>query len=224
MAPPPYEEHRRYFAQNHTGAALVQLVQDYLRLARSFHYKYETIEADLRNFIRFLHALGITHPRQLNSDAALDYQQHLMGRSRPSGAENRLRAARRFCQHLLLLELIPVNPFRGIPSLRRPPFIPYIFTMEELSGIFQCLLRNPPRRPNSFARFTRYCAYHTIYACGLRISELSKLDLEHLDFQERTLTIRRSKFGKDRVAPFNDKVRRNLQMVLGLQYCEMRRI
>lgn len=41
-----------------------------------------------------------------------------------------------------------------------------------------------------------------IYACGLRISEALKLQVQDVNFHEKTLFIRRTKFGKDRLMPF----------------------
>ena len=218
MSPTPYDAHRDYFAHDHTQDSLEQLLQGYLTLGRCFHYKYETLERKLACFMRFLRGLSVTHPTQLTAPVALDFQHHLQAHYRPDSANRRAHAAKRFCEHLVRLGVLESNPFGDLPWLREPPFIPYIFTLDELARIFQHRLRTPPDDCRYFADWTHYCAYHTIYACGLRVSELSKLDFEHVDLDRRTLTIRRTKFGKDRIVPFNAKVGQNLQ-----RYLELRR-
>lgn len=214
MADSPYEAHRRYWSEDHDQDSLEQLLQGFLALGRRLHYKYETLERHLGCFTRFLKGLGVERPHQLTSDVALDYQQHLQRHYRPDSAGARAHAAKRLCDHLVRLGLLPTNPFQHLPTLRRLPFIPYIFTTDELGRIFQHKLATPQHDSRYFAELAHYCAYHTIYACGLRVSELSHLDFEHVDLANRVLTIRRTKFGKDRVVPFNDKVQRNLQRYL----------
>ena len=225
MSQPSYEEHRDYFSRDHHGETLDQLAENYLRLTRALHYKHERLEDDLRYLIEFLRSRGVTRPEQLTPEIALDYQSSLLDGLSSWTYNNRLDAGKRLCEHLLRLGLLDTNPFQGIPRLQDPHLIPYIFPVEELARIFECKLGhdlhavapNPSYPRRDFVKFCHYCAYHTLYACGLRISELTNLDLDDVDFSERTFSIRDSKFGKDRIIPFNDKVRRNLEAYLELR-------
>jgi len=44
-----------------------------------------------------------------------------------------------------------------------------------------------------------------LYSCGLRRSELTKLDLEDVDLERKILTVRKGKGGKSRVVPLGEK-------------------
>ena len=218
MEPSPYQQHRRYFSQHHKQQTLDELLAGYLKLTRSLHYKHDGSEDDLRAFLRFLNSQSITEPGQITPEAAVGYQETLLARCRASTCNARIGAARRFAEHLLRLGLLGANPFANVDSVKQLAFVPYVFSTEELSQICQLKLDTPAHRHRRRSTaFTHYCAYHTIYACGLRRAELINLDLEDVDFSERTLAIRDTKFGKERLIPFNDKVRANLHTYLRLR-------
>ncbi len=44
-----------------------------------------------------------------------------------------------------------------------------------------------------------------LYRCGLRVSELTSLRIEDIDFDEGMITVRGGKGGKDRVVPIDDE-------------------
>jgi len=225
MSQSPYQQHRDYFSRDHRGETLDQLAEDYLRLTRALHYKHQRLEEDLRHVLHFLRSRGVTRPEQLTPEVVLHYQDSLLAAVSSRTYNCRIAAAKQLWDHLLRLDLIDANPFRGLPRLKNPPRVPYLFPLEELARIFECKLGHDlhrvhldtfhPRR--DFARFGHYCGYHTLYACGLRISELTNLDLADVDLDERTFTIRESKFGKHRIIPFNHRVRRNLEVYLQLR-------
>lgn len=58
-------------------------------------------------------------------------------------------------------------------------------------------LLNAPRREKLRDRLI----LRLLYKCGLRVSELCNLQIEHIDFSDSTLMIRGGKGGKDRLVP-----------------------
>ncbi len=54
-----------------------------------------------------------------------------------------------------------------------------------------------------------------LYRCGLRVSELTHLHIEDIDFPEGTLTVRQGKGGKDRVVPVDDMTLDIIEMYIG---------
>lgn len=49
------------------------------------------------------------------------------------------------------------------------------------------------------------------YGCGLRRSEISKLNINDIVFHQATLTVRDGKFGKSRIVPMSESVMRDLK-------------
>jgi len=85
----------------------------------------------------------------------------------------------------------------------RSNFSPYIFTNAELAALFNAADSLPlnPTYPHRSAILS--LVFKTIYACGLRISEIMHLTVDCMDFENGVLTLRQAKFGKDRLVPIH---------------------
>ncbi len=92
------------------------------------------------------------------------------------------------------------SPARCLPHVVRHPHIPHIYTVKEIATILSEL--RDTSRHNDFDAHTLVTLIFLIYACGLRISEALKLQVQDVNFHEKTLFIRRTKFGKSRLIPF----------------------
>lgn len=101
------------------------------------------------------------------------------------------------------------NPVRHLPRIRRPSRIPYIFTVQEIVNVLSELLEDPIRPP--FDCRMHFTLFYLLYACGLRISEAHNLRVRDLDWGERTLFIRDTKFGKERKIPFGPRAAEHLE-------------
>lgn len=93
-----------------------------------------------------------------------------------------------------------------IPSCRakinRHLFVPYIFTPEQLRRIFtECDNIKPHPLSNKHLVFP--AIYRILYGCGLRISEALALRQKDVDLKQGIVTIRNSKFKKDRLIPMS---------------------
>lgn len=83
---------------------------------------------------------------------------------------------------------------------RHYTFVPHIFTDHELNRLFAEADRVTAPRPSTLPAVLPVLL-RLLYGCGLRVSEALGLALEDLDWTNQTLTIRGSKFGKDRIIP-----------------------
>jgi integrase/recombinase XerD len=75
----------------------------------------------------------------------------------------------------------------------------YIYSAEELAALMSAADALGPAdsiRPHSIRTLIGL-----LYVSGLRISEALTLDIDDLDLKERTLFVRKGKFGKDRYVP-----------------------
>ena len=60
--------------------------------------------------------------------------------------------------------------------------------------------------------------FELMYSSGLRVSEVSKLDIEDVDFNERMVLVRGGKWGKDRVEPVSEVATRFLKLYVAARH------
>jgi len=93
---------------------------------------------------------------------------------------------------------------RGMVTVERYSYIPYIFTEKEVSAMFSAcdefiVSKEAPKRHLMIALILRM-----LYGCGLRISEAVNLTIADVNLKEGTLFIKDTKFGKERLIPMSD--------------------
>jgi integrase/recombinase XerD len=92
------------------------------------------------------------------------------------------------------------SPVRCLPRVVRHQYIPHIYTIKEIAIILS-ELRNTSYH-HEFNAHTVVTLIYLVYACGLRVSEVLKLKVQDVNLKEKTIFIRRTKFGKSRLIPF----------------------
>lgn len=92
------------------------------------------------------------------------------------------------------------NPTRALSRVVRFPHIPHIFSLKEITSILEDLKRTPQHR-HHMDKMALFTIVHLLYSCGLRISEALRLRVQDVNFDERTIFIYQTKFGKDRLIP-----------------------
>ena len=118
-----------------------------------------------------------TDPRRIDKSDVIDWQKALfyeLGNLSNSSRASKLSALRSFLSYLKYAGEIDKDPSKGIPTPRVQQSLPTKFSTEELRNLFQA--------PDiSTARGLRDLAIiKTLYATGLRVSELTALDRSHL--------------------------------------------
>lgn len=78
--------------------------------------------------------------------------------------------------------------------------LPEVLSLQEVQAIF-----------NANTNQKHLMILKTIYACGLRISELLALEIKDINSDRKTLRIRQSKGRKDRIVPIPEELLRDLQ-------------
>ena len=92
-------------------------------------------------------------------------------------------------------------------------YIPYIFSDEEMSKIFQCL--DESRYNNNLLKnYQLAMLIRLLYGCGLRFGETLQLVRSDVDFVRETLLLRKPKNKKQRIVPMSH----SLSTIL-MQYC-----
>ena len=90
-------------------------------------------------------------------------------------------------------------------------FAPYIFSHRELAALFTAAdeRRENVGKPNK--HYTLPMMMRTVYACGLRRSEVCKLRICDVNLDEGIITVLSTKFGKDRLIPIHPEFRQSLK-------------
>ncbi len=147
-----------------------------------------------------------------------------------SSIARKLAALRSYLKYCVREGLLTENPARLVPTPKLPKRIPSVLSAEEMNGFLnQLAAMGPasggpePRRVAALARsatssivkedglFLRRdrALLELLYAAGLRVSELTGLNLVDIDQKERVLRVR-GKGNKERIVPYGSKAQEAL--------------
>ena len=174
--------------------------------------------------------LGYLTPPEMQTPA-LDRIDHKMireyvGHLHENGLEKssiarKLAAMRSFFKYCVREGVLKDNPARLVPTPKLPKRIPAVLSAEEMSG-FLDQLAGPGRPPGRKARGKESTAaslekledsvllcrdraiLELLYAAGLRVSELTGLDLTDVDDKDQVVRVM-GKGRKERVVPYGTK-------------------
>jgi len=168
-----------------------------------------TVEAytrDLADFLAFLAAKG----KNAKTAAPDHVRAYLAGLARkglaPTSRARKLSAMRQFFRFLLGEGLRADDPCSAVdsPKLGRP--LPKILSLEEVETLLETAKDASETAEEGTARrraLRLYAALETLYATGLRVSELIALPRNVLMADDRVLTVR-GKGGRERLVPLNE--------------------
>lgn len=128
-------------------------------------------------------------------------------------------ALRGFFHYLVRIEFCQHNPLAGIPRFKENNIIPFIFSDQESEHLLDAAWRQVRREKQAYFLKDMSCclALQLLARCGLRISEPLRLKLKDFRADERTISIRETKFRKDRLIPIPVDVARHLSDYLSLR-------
>jgi integrase/recombinase XerC len=152
-------------------------------------------------------------------------------KERWDGWEVRPRALQRFALELGEMGLDPASRSRILSTVRA--FYKWMFETGRLSKNPASTLRNPklPKRlpgfltegeswdlleaiaPADFVSARARCILELLYACGLRVSELTGLDHQDLDMRSQAISVM-GKGRKERIVPFHDEAAKMVAIYL----------
>jgi integrase/recombinase XerC len=169
-----------------------------------------------------------------------------------SSIARKLAALRSFFKYCVREAMIKENPARLVPTPKLPKRIPSVLSAEDMSGFLDKLAGTGPAATGGrlaakkgvglVARGKKAAGseglllrrdralLELLYAAGLRVSELTGLNLEDMEQNERMLRVR-GKGNKERIVPYGSKAHEALekywplreQLLLGSGSGEMRR-
>jgi integrase/recombinase XerC len=125
----------------------------------------------------------------------------------PASIGRRIAAVRSWFTFLVRRGVVAANPARDVRSPRVPKLLPNFLPVDEAKALVDGdgVRTTDPARDRAILEL--------LYASGLRVSELSGLDLDDVEPSERLLRVR-GKGGKERVVPYGGAAARALSTYL----------
>ncbi|MGA2095100.1 MAG: tyrosine recombinase [Candidatus Acidiferrum sp.] len=193
---------------------------------------------DLGQFVAYLSPPGLAPPAlaAVSHSTIREFVAHLHDHGlQKSSIARKLAALRSFFKYCVREGLLKENPARLVPTPKLPKRIPSVLTAEEMNGFLNQLAEMgpsasaggaPPHKPLRMApnaspgkpaRVTDEtlllrrdrALLELLYAAGLRVSELTGLNLSDMDQKDRILRVR-GKGDKERIVPYGSKAQEAL--------------
>lgn len=129
----------------------------------------------------------------------------------------RFNALLGFYRYTLSRGLAMISPLPTIRPLRPQPFVPYIYTHDELHRLLAAALSYQKNRGLLEPYMVRTLLL-LLYGAGLRLSEALCLNLADVDLRQAILTIRDSKFFTSRLVPIGELLNQKLRQYAALRH------
>jgi len=157
-------------------------------------------DSTLKNYARSLAKMALhfnCDPTTLSLEKVEDYLLYLKEKEAPSQSYFKHTIyGLRFAFRLQGKEALALK----LPQLKRHKDLPVVLSQQEIKR----LIASP-----KYLKHKLMLA--TLYGCGLRLSELQKLELKDLDFDRMQIHIRNSKYGKSRYVVMSSLLKRGLK-------------
>src|SRR5215469_1789198 len=193
---------------------------------------------DLQQFRAYLTPPDAASPRvaEVTHQIIREYVGYLHSQGlEKSSIARKLASLRSFFKYCVREGLVKENPARLVPTPKLPKRIPSVLSAEEMNGFLNQLAEGPlPGQATARARKalrggrqedkTRHLVnddeglllrrdralLELLYAAGLRVSELTGLNLADMDRHEKMLRVR-GKGNKERIVPYGGKAQEALE-------------
>lgn len=172
-----------------------KLIEDYARyLSIERNYSPNTVKAylnDITSFNLFIKK-DLT---KINSIDIRNYLKYINNLSTRTITHN-LSSLKSFYNYLERIELIAINPVNEIDRPKLEQKIPTYLTLEEVSKLLDIKIENEFNARDK-------AILELLYSSGIRISELTNMELSNIDLDECLIRIM-GKGSKERIVPLGD--------------------
>lgn len=180
-------------------------IERYLVTKRALGCRFHSEDRTLRVFDRFLDEAGIATIEQITDDV-IDRFLASRPRRAPKSYNHLLGVVRRLCAWLVSQEVIAASPVHASARRETARRLPFLFTPPLARRLFDAARALPDNNRSRYRGQTYHAIFALLYGLGLRVGEVSRLQLGDVDFDRDVLLIRDSKFGKSRQIPFGPKL------------------
>jgi integrase/recombinase XerC len=217
-----------------------QAIDKYLTYLRSVKnaspHTVSNYGKDLAQFLAYLASPDVQPPalKTIHHTMIREYMGHLHEQGlEKSSIARKLASLRSFFKYCVREGMLKDNPARLVPTPKLPKRIPSVLSAEEMNGFLNQLAgigahaEEPNRKQKEIAKVEQKqprgnadvegllikrdrAILELLYAAGLRVSELTGLDLVDMDMKDRILRVR-GKGNKERIVPYGSKAEEALE-------------
>jgi integrase/recombinase XerC len=192
-----------------------------LRRRNASEHTVESYGTDLRQFLEYFSPEGAEPPAPDSFDvwmmrewlAAL-YEKKMS----PVSVKRKLAAVRAMFKFLLRSGEVRVNPGRLVRTPKTPRRLPAVPTAEQTNALIDGVGEEKLDRP--FPK-RDLAVFEVLYGCGLRVSELTGLNLEDVDLRDGWMLVR-GKGKKERMVPLAGKAHTAVEAYLAVRSADSR--
>lgn len=157
-----------------------------------------TVEAygrDLERYVKALDEKGVTEPDDVTRPLIEEHLEHLAEEGyAPSSVERALSAIKSFHRFMLQEEMSSVSPAAALPLPKKAERLPDVLSVRQALA----LLDQP--FPKTAAGQRDRAIIEVLYGCGLRVSELTGLDVGAVSLEDEVVRVI-GKGSKERLVP-----------------------
>ncbi len=180
----------------------VQAFSDHLRFEKGFsRHTVEGYLSDLRQFQEYLSPRDF---KGLDSNALRGFVSSLFGKVQPVSIARKVSSLRAFFRFLVKSGVLEKNPASDLTLPKLPKKLPRFLIQDEAKALVESVEDKDRRCSRDRA------ILELLYGSGIRVGELVRLDLSHVDFDEGWVKVR-GKGNKERVVPLGRKAIEALQ-------------
>lgn len=170
---------------------------NYIKYERNLSSK--TQENYLRQLRCICENIEITQWSQLTPDDCRQVLNHARRTNlSPRSIALRLSALRSFCEFLISADVLDNNPTKGIQAPKQGRPLPKQLNVDQVTQLLEI-------EPDSFLAIRDRAIMELFYGCGLRLSELTNLNIDSLQSAQQIRVI--GKGNKERILPLGRECR-----------------
>jgi len=168
---------------------------------------------DLRQFQKYLQQadVDLSEPAWIEQVDALllrRYLAHLHASCGRTSISRKLSSLRMFFRYMVREGLLQTSPIDVLATPRREQYLPKVLSAEQVGGLL-----DRPLPGQRLLVLRDLAIFELIYSCGLRVSELTGLDIVSLDLKEANVRVL-GKGRKERLLPVGRQACCALRMYL----------
>jgi integrase/recombinase XerC len=200
-------------------------MQDYIdRFAEHLKYERNVSEHTLRNYLSdleqfhdYLCPAGANGKRRFIDIAQIDHitiREYLatlyQERRKKTSIARKLATLRTFFKYLCREQVVEMNPARLVSSPRLEKKLPKALSIDDVIKFIET-----PESDTALGKRDR-AILELLYASGMRVAELTGLNLANVDFHHESVLVR-GKGRKERIVPFGSKAKQAIQAYLAVR-------
>jgi integrase/recombinase XerC len=198
---------------------VAQLLDDFaLYLAQARAAAELTVKAYCRDaaaFGEYLAAKGVTSWDKLDITCIRGFIALQLKNHDRASVARRLMAIRAFCNYLVHKKLLALNPAQLVAVPKQEQKLPRRLSVDEAFHIVEVPSRKDADTERRKSLNWRDSAMlELLYSCGLRVSELVGLDIEHVRMDLGLVKVARGKGNRQRLVPVGQKALQALRLWL----------